>query len=161
MTDVSESGIAALLSRLSTAQEQLLALLSKKRELLQSRNHQALQELASEEAELSDELKACHDERTQLLAQAAEQGLPGDSIRSLAAALPGEARSALKKPIESAIERSKLLQHESLTQWVVVQRSLLHLSQMLEIIATGGRPRPTYEKGRSVESSGALIDRAV
>jgi hypothetical protein len=38
--------------------------------------------------------------------------------------------------------------------------SLLHLSQMIEIIATGGRPKPTYEKGPGSNSGGALVDRA-
>ena len=43
----------------------------------------------------------------------------------------------------------------------LVQRALIHLSQMLEIIATGGQMQPTYEKKDSVEASGALVDRAV
>jgi hypothetical protein len=44
---------------------------------------------------------------------------------------------------------------------VVVQRTLIHLSQMLEIIATGGQMQPTYGKKESVQARGALVDRAV
>jgi len=51
-----------------------------------------------------------------------------------------------------------LLQHHSLVNWVVIQRTLLHLSQMLEIIATGGRLQPTYGKGESSTASGTLMD---
>jgi hypothetical protein len=52
------------------------------------------------------------------------------------------------------------LQHQSLTNWVLVQRTLLHLSQLIEIIATGGRLKPTYGKGSDHQAGGALVDRA-
>ena len=48
----------------------------------------------------------------------------------------------------------RLLQHHSLTNWVLVQRTLIHLSQVLEIIATGGRLKPTYGKDDSADSGG-------
>ena len=57
------------------------------------------------------------------------------------------AAAACKPAFDEAAERSRLLQHQSLTNWVLVQRSLLHLSQLIEIIATGGRPKPTYGNG--------------
>jgi hypothetical protein len=38
----------------------------------------------------------------------------------------------------------RVLQHHSLANWVLAQRRLLHVAQSLEIIATGGRMRPTY-----------------
>jgi hypothetical protein len=43
---------------------------------------------------------------------------------------------------------------------VLVQRSLLHLSQLIEIIATGGRPQPTYGNGPERQNCGSLVDRA-
>ena len=54
--------------------------------------------------------------------------------------------------------RMDLLQHHSLANWVLAQRSLLHISQLLEIIATGGRLRPTYGKSEPVLARGALVD---
>jgi hypothetical protein len=41
-----------------------------------------------------------------------------------------------------------------------VQRTLLHLSQLIGIIATGGQSLPTYGKGADCRASGALVDRA-
>ncbi|MHC4407137.1 MAG: hypothetical protein ACYTG0_46590, partial [Planctomycetota bacterium] len=61
--------------------------------------------------------------------------------------------------VHEATGRARLLQHQSLTNWVVVQRTLIHLSQMLEIIATGGQKQPTYGKEELVEPHGALVDR--
>ncbi len=60
--------------------------------------------------------------------------------------------------IRDARARARLLQHQSLTNWVFVQRTLIHLSQMLEIIATGGRLHPTYGKGDTADTSGNLVD---
>ena len=54
----------------------------------------------------------------------------------------------------------RLLQHESLTNWVLAQRTLLHLSQMVEIIATGGHTKADIWKSREPGARGALVDRA-
>ncbi len=156
-----ESELAQLLSRLSTTQQQLLSLLASKRDLLLRRDHEGLKELASEEESLSAELESCHRTRQELLDKADAAGLPSDSIQSLTAALPKEEGSTLEKPLQESLERSRLLRHESVAHWVAVQRTLLHLSHMLEIIATKGHGKPTYGKGSAAGSSGALIDQAV
>lgn len=156
-----EAELADLLSRLTAAQQQLLALLTRKGDCLLNRDHQGLAALGAEEQALCDELQACHELRQALLEQAEAAGLPGDSIQSLAAALPRKKTEPLEKPLQEAVERSRLLRHQSVAQWVVVQRTVLHLSQMLEIIATGGRSKPTYGNGSATTESGALMDRAV
>lgn len=158
-----ESQLAGLLERLSAAQRELLSLLATKRELLVQRDHQGLATLSAREGQLSDELRACHAERERMLAEADAQGLPHNSLADLTAALPGRSAGALGESVDEARQRARLIRHECLTQWVAVQRTVLHLSQMLEIIATGGRSQPTYGNGtsRSVERGGALIDQAV
>ena len=157
-----ESQLAALLERLSAAQQELLALLARKRELLMARDHRGLASLADREQQLGDELRACHVERQRLLDAADAEGLPHESLADLSAALPRDgARRQLGGSIADARQRARLIRHECLTQWVAVQRTVLHLSQMLEIIATGGRPQPTYGKGPGLARGGALIDQAV
>lgn len=156
-----EAELAELLESLTSTQQGLLELLSKKHDLLIQRDHQSLALLAPQEAQLGSQLQACHDRRQELLKQAAEAGLPADSIESLTTALPTESSEQLQQPIRDARQRSHLLRHQSISQWVVVQRTVLHLSQMLEIIATGGQLQPTYGKGGSVENSGSLMDQAV
>ena len=155
-----ETELAELLGRLSASQQQLLALLAKKRDLLMNRDHQGLAALMPEEESLCGELQSCYQRRQELLDLAETVGLPSDSIQSLAGALPPETAQPLEKPLQESLQRSRLLRHHSVTQWVVVQRTLLHLSHMLEIIATGGQSKPTYGKGGASHSSGALIDRA-
>ncbi len=160
MSEGWETEIGELLAELSDVQRALLETLHEKRRILATNNHQALTAMTAREHALIDRLQACHDRRQQLLTRAADEGVPADSIRSLSGRLPAESRGRLQASIREAADRSRLLQHQSLTNWVLVQRTLLHLSQMIEIIATGGRPRPTYGKGSDRAHSGALVDRA-
>jgi flagellar biosynthesis/type III secretory pathway chaperone len=155
-----ESEIGGLLTELADVQSALLGLLNEKRQLLAGGDRQALASMAGREQQLVDRLQACHVRRQQLLARAHSAGLPADSIRSLSDRLPEESRERVQASVREAAERSRLLQHQCLTNWVLVQRTLLHLSQMIEIIATGGQPRPTYGNGSDRAPRGALVDRA-
>ena len=159
--DAIETQIAGLLSELTAVQSDLLNVLSQKRKLLAAGDGAALGAMAGEEQQLVDRLQACQNHRQQLLAQAAERGLPSDSVRALSKSLPTGGRRRLRDGLNEAHDRSRLLQHECLTNWVLVQRTLLHLSQLIEIIATGGRKKPTYGRGSDRQDQGALVDRAV
>ena len=159
--DALESDIAGLLSELTAVQTDLLGVLTRKRSLLVAGDEAALGAIATQEQDLVLRLQACQDRRQRLLAQASDQGLPSDSIKSLSKSLPAGSRKRLRGELDEARERSRLLQHECLTNWVLVQRTLLHLSQLIEIIATGGRMKPTYGNGSDRQDQGALVDRAV
>jgi flagellar biosynthesis/type III secretory pathway chaperone len=153
-----EPRISGLLSTLSAVQSDLLALLGEKREALAAGEFQLMPAFTAREAELVARLEACHAQRQELLDAAAREGLPATSVATLAESLPIEDRGALSSSVEQARRQSRILQHHSLTNWVVVQRTLIHLSQMIEIIATGGRMRTTYGRGAQAASSGALVD---
>ncbi len=155
-----DAQIAALLADLSQVQGDLLDLLSKKRERIAARDAAALKEMEPEETRLGERLMACHRQRQQLLQAAHSQGLPGDSLQALSASLPRAERESLKPEIEASRRRSRLLQHQSLTNWVLVQRTLLHLSQMIEIIATGGQMKPTYGDSPANAKGGFIVDQA-
>jgi hypothetical protein len=156
-----ETQLATLLERLSAAQRELLSLLATKRDLLVRRDHRGLAALAAREQQLGEELQACHAERQRMLAEADAAGLPHASLADLTTGLPHRAAEGLNSSVGEAREQARLIRHECLTQWVAIQRTVLHLAQMLEIIATGGRAQPTYGKGRGLDRGGALIDQAV
>jgi hypothetical protein len=168
MNDTWESDIAALLTDLAEVQSAVLDLLAEKRQVLATSDHQALSAMTAREQQLADRLQACHVQRQQLLARAQAEGLPADSISSLSGHLAPEGRARMQASIRQSAERSRLLQHQCLTNWVLVQRTLLHLSQLIEIIATGGRLKPTYSNSADRHPppggamvGGALVDRAV
>ncbi len=154
-----ESELAGFMTDLSKVQDETLEVLSRKRECLANVDAEGLAALASREEQLMNRLQECLQRRSDLLDQADQQGLPATSIGALAKALPSGQQGDLGEQVKQANGRTRLLRHHSLTNWVLVQRTLLHLSQMLEIIATGGKKRPTYSKEDSPESGGSLVDR--
>src|SRR5687768_804663 len=157
MNDAWETDITSLLAELSDVQSTLLEVLTEKRKILATGDHAALVAMSQREEHLIERLQACHDRRHELLAHADSEGLPADSIGALSGSLPPASRDRMQASIRETANRTRLLQHQSLTNWVLVQRSLLHLSQLIEIIATGGRLKPTYGNGSDRQSSGALV----
>ncbi len=156
-----ESRIGALLSQLSQVQSELLTHLDTKRKALLAGDKSWLVTSADRERQLVAQLEACQAERQVLLDAAAEAGLPSSNVAELAEVVATGDPRGTATAIKAARQRSRLLQHQSLTNWVAVQRTLLHLSQMIEVIASGGQQRPTYERKGRPASNGALVDQAV
>lgn len=155
-----EGPLGQLLADLSETQTALLDVLSRKRDLIMSGDRDGLAAIQPEEESLAQRLMECQQRRQGLLDAAAERGLPQSDLRSLAEAMPNAARRSLRPKIREAQARARLLQHQSLANWVLVQRTLLHLSQLIEIVATGGQKAPTYEKNGPSRTSGSLLDHA-
>ncbi len=156
-----ESELAEFLTDLSAVQDATLEILTKKRQCIVAKDLDGLAAIGRREQEVIERLGQCLQRREGLLRRAADEGLPSDSLQSLTAALPVRERRDLSGRFRHSAARARLLRHHSLTNWVVVQRTLLHLAQMVEIIATGGRMKPTYGEDEPVHSGGALMDRAV
>ncbi|TWT99364.1 FlgN protein [Botrimarina colliarenosi] len=156
-----EGPLSQLLADLSATQTELLDVLGRKRDLLVSGDREGLAAIGPEEQQLSVRLAECQQRRQGMLDAAAERGLPNSDLRSLADELPDATRKVLRPKFREAQNRARLLQHQSLANWVIVQRTLLHLSQMIEIVATGGQKSPTYEKSGPSKAGGVLMDRAV
>ncbi|MBN2580180.1 MAG: flagellar export chaperone FlgN [Pirellulales bacterium] len=155
-----EAEIAQLLTDISTVQDEIFIVLNQKREMLLKTDLEGLSALAPRDEDLIARLQACLKRREELLTEAQQEGLPGDSIRSLTGALPPNRRGDLPQRLMQTGARARLLQHQSLTNWMVTQWALIHLSQLIEIIATGGHLQPTYGEREPVNASGGLVDRA-
>lgn len=153
-----EAEVNSLLAELSATQTELLEVLQQRRERLTVVDLDGLAALQPREEELATRLEECQRRRSELLTAAQAEGLPSDSIGSLAAAASGSRRGKLSEGVKQASARMRLLQHHGLANWVLAQRSLLHVSQLLEIIATGGRMQPTYGDKESVYSRGSLVN---
>ena len=154
-----EAEIVALLGELTSVQDELFEALSAKRDCMARRDFEGIVPLDEREEQVRCRLEACQQRRQQLLSAARQRNLPSDSLGGLAnsAIIPG--REKLSSRVKETSARMRLLQNECLTNWVVAQRSLLHYAQMLEILATGGRPDPTYkERGAPVTNGGMLVD---
>jgi len=153
-----EVEISGLLDDLSSVQRELLGVLDDKRRALATADLAKLSELQPREEQLVVRLAACQERRSALLAAAKKEGLPSDNVAKLATKAGGGKASKLGSRVKETAARMRLLQHHSLANWVLAQRSLLHVSQLLEIIATGGRMQPTYGDSESVHARGSLVN---
>ncbi len=153
-----EIEIGALLDELSNVQSELLGALGEKREALIRGNVVRLAELQPQEERLASRLAECLERRSALLAAAKQQGRPNESLAKIAKTAGGGKSGKLGERVKQTAARMRLLQHESLANWVLAQRSLLHVSQLIEIIATGGRMQPTYGDKESVHACGSLVN---
>jgi hypothetical protein len=156
-----EADVASLLNDLLAGQDELMAVLERKRKMLGAMDRAGLAGIADEEQRLLGVLQDCLRRREALLTRAASDGLPSQSIQALAEALPPPERIPLARQVATASSRARLLQTQSLTNWIIIQRTLIRLSQLLEIIATGGSLQPTYEKSGPSRSHGALINQEI
>jgi flagellar biosynthesis/type III secretory pathway chaperone len=150
--------ISALLGDIAAAQEELLEVLAVRRDRLARVDLTGLEALHEREGALQERLSDCQQRRQELLEEAERAGLPHDSVASLAQASSAGGRANLGKEIRTLSTQMRLLRNQSLTNWVLAQRSLLHVSQLLEIIASGGRMQPTYGVEDGLNSRGALVD---
>lgn len=151
--------IADLLTELSAVQKELLEIFSAKRDMLRTANLSALDAMQPREQAMIDRLQACHDRRAALLENAKLEGSAATTLTELAGEQPN-GNPLVSTAIKQVAGQARLLQHQSLANWVFTQRTLIHLSQLLEIIATGGRARPTYGVSERNQPSGALVDQA-
>lgn len=153
-----ETEVTDLLDELAAVQEELLGVLAVKREHLAAVDLDGLAATQVREEELAERLRRCQERRADLLMAARKAGFESDSIGRLVGLAEGGKRGKLREQANAATAKMRLLRHESLTNWVLAQRALLHVSQLVEIIATGGRLQPTYGERESVHSRGSLVN---
>ena len=154
--------IEEFLDELSTIQDATLEFLKRKEYLLGKSDTKGLDQISEEEQAVMDRLHDVLERRFHILKQAEEAGLPCDTLESLAARLDKEIPGrSLEKRCRDSIRKSLQLRHQSLTNWVLAQRTAIHLSQLIEIIGTKGKPAPTYNRHHAKEKSfsgGSLVD---
>ncbi|MGD9126401.1 MAG: hypothetical protein PVH19_03395 [Planctomycetia bacterium] len=156
-----ESELATFMNDLLEVQSETLDMLAQRRQMLASADLDGLVGLGDHEQELVDRLQNCLARREELLDQAQQEGLASKNIKALTKSLPSDRRGNLKRQVFEASAKARLLKKQTLVNWVITQKTLIHLSQMLEIIATRGRGKPTYEKADQAATGGFLVNQEV
>lgn len=156
-----ELELATFMNDLLAVQSETLDMLVQRREMLAKADLDGLVGLGHHEQELVDRLQGCLARREELLDRAKQEGLDSKNIQSLTQSLPPEQRGDAKRQVTEVNAKTRLLKKQTLVNWVITQKALIHLSQMLEIIATRGRGKPTYEKGNQAATGGLLINQEV
>jgi hypothetical protein len=149
----------AFLHDLRGAQEELLAELAERRRRRMA-DHEQPAGVTPVEKALLQRLEQCHQRRSELVRAARQAGLPGQTLRAAAGALHPDARSSLQALLDEAESAGRRLRLACLTHWMLARRSLAHISQLLEILATGTPQPPTYGNGAVSTARGSLLDEA-
>ena len=155
-----EEELSAYLADLTNVQHELLRVLNEKRQKMAVLDIAGLEALQPEAEALSQRLAGCQQRRAELLEQAARDGHSATNLRELARSLAAPAAQALAPEITAATTQVQRLREQSLTNWIVAQRTLLHVAEMLQILATGGRLQPTYGPENAVHTGGSLFSDA-
>lgn len=153
-----EDELTDLLDDLLETQKEMLQLLDSKRAAMTTRNLEQIEGLQPQEESLCQRLLECQQRRADMLEVARQAQLPDGNLQVLSETVTKEITSQIPKKIKEANNRSIQLKHQSLTNWIIAQRNLLHVSQLLEIIATGGGKTPTYGGSGDSAPNGFVLD---
>lgn len=158
-----ERNLVDFLQELALVQDELLDVLNRKRNCLARGVLVEFHELQAREEAVIERLTACQQKRSQLLCKAQELGIDSENLSDLAKTLDHQHGSQLEPQLQPQVRqlrgRMRILQSGTLTNWLLAQRTLLHIAQLIEIIATGGQMQPTYAVGESVQPCGSLLNR--
>jgi len=153
-----EQQTAEFLRHISDVQSELLQVLNQKRDLMIANDLEGMQQAQECEQVLLARLQDLQDSRQELLSTAGERGLPADSVKSLVKALESPEDRNMTRQAAQAGNAMRHIQNETLTNFVLAQQTVIHLSQLLQIIATGGKIKPTYEADNASNQGGTLVD---
>jgi hypothetical protein len=161
--------LAQFLTDLEQTQQDLLELFAAKRQALDQHRSDDLLQLSSQEGVLAGKLQELVKERTKFLLKARGAGFAVESLLEFAGAVGktvGDSRvlraiELIENRILEAQHRTSRLQHESWVHWIISHRCYNHYTELLELIAHGGRHAPTYGDRQPSASGGALLDAAV
>ena len=143
--------LATYLQDLVDAQGELLAFLRRRRETLVSGEPEATTALNAEETQLAERLGELHQRRAALMTEAGDPASLEDAARRRGSdAAPGGLW-------EDARRNVGLLRHECVVNWLLTQRTLLHVSQLLQRVFRGDATYSAAGKPSQAQG-GTLLD---
>jgi hypothetical protein len=152
--------IEEFLVAIDETQDALGAAYRDKRAAIRQANAAEINRITKIEEARVVELQVYLRRREQILQRALQMGLPADSLESVARTLPEPFRDSLLAHIEKTRRAADANRRESWILWIVCKQSLRFFSDVVELIANGGRRTPIYSARAGVELStgGALLD---
>ncbi len=154
--------IEALLVAIEETQSALGVTYRDKRGAIRDANAPEIERLTKIEERLVADLQVHLRVREQILQYARQRGLPFDTLANVVRTFDEPLRERLLTQLERTREMADANRRESWILWIVCKQSLRLFSDMIELIATGGRRNPIYlgRAGGGVELStgGALLD---
>ncbi|QDU79139.1 FlgN protein [Polystyrenella longa] len=149
--------IRAYLTELVNTQTELMTLFRDRGSYLYGDNPQLINQFLQSKTELVQKLSLKLQQREQLLQQASVAGFTANSLQEVVSRFTGIDTSELSKLVDLSMRLTLHLRQEIWKQWVFLQRSHQHYSEVLDLIAFQGKTSPTYHARSNQEASGGAI----
>ena len=148
------------LNQLIETQVQMLAMLQKKQAILVQPKKQAIALIYAEEEGTVKTMQDMLQRREEILTAARLQNVRGDSIEQLC-----EHFFPRNIEVHKLLTETRQYTHQirllAYTNWTMSRKSLIHVSQILELLETRGQGKTTYQPSANTDASGGgFVDRA-
>jgi hypothetical protein len=154
-----KTDIQNFLNQLIEAQAQMLAVLHKKQAILARPENDAMALISAEEEKSLVMMQNVLQRREELLTSARLQNFPCDSIEQLCNHFFSH-NIEVQKMLSEAWHRTQQIRLVCYTNWTISRKSLIHISQILELLETQGQGKTTYQPQASNRPSrGHSVDR--
>ena len=157
-----EKDLTCFVRELDSMQKEVLDVLERNQKLLTKVDAKGIEKISQEELQITEKLQTCLVKREKLLQYAKAEQLPSENLESLAKHVIPDRKSEFYKLFEQVKHQTRHIHLYGMTNWIITQKSINHTSQMLEIIATGGRGKPTYTRKHNRHvgvTGGAIVDK--
>ena len=147
------------LINLTEAQDEVLVLLHEQQAVLVKPEKEALESITAEEEAILEKMRKMLDSREEILTAARLQNIPGDSIEQLCGHFFPH-NVSVRKLLDGAKHRTQQISILAYTNWMVGRKSMILISQIRELLETGGQGKTTYQpQPDAPQSRGGLVDR--
>jgi len=146
------------LDQLIETQNQMLAVLHRKQALLVRPEKEAIASISVEEEEAVEKMQQVLSRREELLTAARLQNVNGDSIEQLCEHFFPR-NIEVNKILDEVKHKTHQIRLLAYTNWTMSRQSMIHVSQILELLETRGQGKTTYHPRPPCASGGGLVDR--
>ena len=154
-----KTDIPNFLNELIEAQNQYLAVLHKQQKVLIRPTREEIASISGEEEKAREQLQKMLARKEELLTAARLQNIQSDSIEQLCEHFFPH-NVSVQKLLNEVRSRSQQMQLLAYTNWTINRKSLIHVSQILELLETRGQGKTTYSQRSKTDTSGGLqVDR--
>ena len=147
------------LNRLIETQKQMLAVLHRQQAVLVRPEKEAMALVTADEEVVREKMQQVFSRREELLTAARLQNISGDSIEQLCEHFFPR-NIEVQKKLDEARHRRDQIRLLAYTNWTMSRKSMIHVSQILELLETRGQGKTTYHPRKDDGTpSGGFVDR--
>ena len=147
------------LNQLIETQDQMLAVLSEKQKILVKPEKEALVRITTDEEHMVEKMQQMLNRREELLTAARLQNIVSDSIEQLCGRFFPQ-NVDVQKMLDAVKHRAHQIHLLAYTNWTMSRKSMIHVSQILELLETRGQGKTTYHPRPNTDTAcGGFVDR--